>query len=76
MDGSTSLSALLDRLDDKIDKEGLDVLNPGRLLFVVTSSLSPLAARGRARAHTTVSDDTRDRVSKRCGNDCVRSSAL
>ena len=36
MDGSTTLSSLLDRLDDKLDKEGLDFLNPGRCFAPVT----------------------------------------
>jgi predicted ABC-class ATPase len=30
MDGSTTLSVLLDKLQEKINKEGLDALNPGR----------------------------------------------
>ena len=35
MDGSTTLSSLLDRLDDKLDKEGLDFLNPGRYFLLL-----------------------------------------
>jgi len=36
MDGATTLSSVLDKLEAKIDKEGLDALMPGRCLSHVT----------------------------------------
>ena len=88
MDGSTSLSALLDRLDDKIDKEGLDFLNPGRLFacchFFSVAALPHARLLAAALAHKKVSQPTRatecrgKKANKMCSNGwgCYRSSAL